>query len=108
MNHEKNARTIHRRGSSCASAVYNAFKDVNNHYSFSPSPRSEGGKCGAVLAAEKVLKETETGQIELFEQRFIEKFGSLKCFELMSKGFDCNNYVGEAAAIAEYLINSRI
>ena len=44
------ARTIHRRGTSCASAVYNAFKDANDHYSFSPSPRSEGGKCGAVLA----------------------------------------------------------
>ena len=108
MDREITARTIHRRGTSCASAVYNAFKDANDHYSFSPSPRSEGGKCGAVLAAEKVLKETGAEQIEVFEQRFKEKFGTLNCFELMNTGFDCSDFVGEAAAITEYLIDAKI
>ena len=73
-----------------------------------PSPRSEGGKCGAVLAAEKVLKETGAEQIEVFEQRFKEKFGTLNCFELMNTGFDCSDFVGEAAAITEYLIDAKI
>ena len=106
MNHETNARKIHRRGTGCSSVVYTAFRDINAKASYAPSPRSEGGKCGAVLAAEKVLKETGTGKIEQFEQEFIRQFGTLKCMELLRTPFDCNDFVGKAAAIADSLLES--
>lgn len=48
------------------------------------------------------------GRIKVFEQRFKEKFGTLNCFELMNTGFDCSDFVGEAAAITEYLIDAKI
>ena len=108
MDHEKTARTNHRRGMSCAGAVYQAFSDVNTHMTSAPVPRSEGGKCGAVLSAEHVLKEMGIGRIEEFESEFIGKFGSLKCSQLLgSRTGRCNDFVGEAARIAEKLINAR-
>lgn len=104
MDHEKTARKTHRRGYGCSYSVYDAFKDINRNMSSPPVPRSEGGKCGAVLAAEKVLKETGTGKKDEFETLFLNHFGTLKCTELMRTRFDCNDFVGEAAAIAERLI----
>lgn len=106
MSYEMMARKIHQRGTGCSAAVYTAFRDINANASYAPSPRSEGGKCGAVLAAEKVLKETGTGKIEEFEKEFIRKFGTLKCTELLRTSFDCNDFVGKAAAIADSLLES--
>lgn len=108
MDHETIARRTHRRGIGCSQSVYSSFKDINKHSSGAPVPRSEGGKCGAVLAGEKVLREMGTGQIELFEKRFKEKFGTLKCFELLNSGYDCNDFVGEAAAIVDALISDEM
>lgn len=104
MNHETTARRTYRRGYSCSRSVYTAFEDINRNSSDSPSPRAEGGKCGAVLAAEKVLKETGTGRIKEFERKFLDRFGSLKCRELMRTSFFCNDFVGTAAAITDELL----
>lgn len=106
MNHEKIAREIHNAGRSCATSVYEAFRDMNLKSSGAPRPRQEGGKCGAVLAAEKVLKETETGKIEEFEALFQKKFGSLKCHELLGGKHSCHELVGVAAGITDELINT--
>ena len=108
MDHENIARSAHKRGTSCAGSVYQAFSDVNKQMTSAPAPRSEGGKCGAVLSAEKVLRETGTGKIDEFEQEFIRQFGSLKCFELLGRRRGaCNDFVGAAAGIAEKLIQQQ-
>ena len=105
MDFEKEARDQHRRGVSCAGSVYKAFADMNPNKTQAPIPRSEGGKCGAVLSAEKILREMEIGKTEEFEKKFITRFGSLKCFELMGKSnATCNDFVGAAASIVAELI----
>lgn len=105
MDFEKEARNHHRRGVSCAGSVYRAFADMNPHKTQAPIPRSEGGKCGAVLSAEKILREMGIGKTEEFEKEFITRFGSLKCFELMGKNNGtCNDFVGAAASIVAELI----
>ncbi|MBQ7059083.1 MAG: C_GCAxxG_C_C family protein [Firmicutes bacterium] len=108
MDHEKAARATHRRGTSCAGSVYQAFADVNKHMTNAPTPRSEGGKCGAVLSAEKVLREVGVGKIDEFEREFKERFGSVKCYELLGKrNGSCNDFVGAAAAIADKLLEKQ-
>ena len=99
-NHEETARTIHRSGNSCSASVYNAFKDVNTSGDGKvPAPRSEGGKCGAVLAAEKLIREMGAGDPAAFDEAFQTQYGSIKCGELMARnGRQCNEYVGFAAA----------
>ena len=99
-NREETARNIHRAGSSCSASVYTAFKDVNTSGDGKvPAPRSEGGKCGAVLAAEKLIREMGVGDPAVFDEAFQAQYGSLKCGELMAKnGRQCNEYVGFAAA----------
>ena len=95
MNREQTARNNHRSGYNCASSVYASFSDVVS--GSAPMPRSEGGKCGAVLAGEKVL-----GQIgmstESFDEKFISIFGSLKCAELRRTDRSCNDFVGLRSA----------
>ena len=106
MNYEELARNNHRSGMNCAMSVYSAFKDVNSSFSSPPKPRDEGGKCGAVLAAEKVLGETGCSEeISVFEQSFQEKYGSLYCRELLGgKRGKCNDYVGTAAGMVSGMI----
>ena len=55
MNREETARNKYRNGNNCAVSVYSAFYDKIS--GMAPMPRSEGGKCGAVLSAEKVLSQ---------------------------------------------------
>lgn len=105
QNKEQEARAIHRRGSGCSYAVYNVFADVNKKSTRPPMPRLEGGKCGAVLAAEKTLREMGVGRVEEFEARFLAEFGSLKCRDLCRKGVSCNDCVGRAAGIAQELMD---
>ena len=107
MNHETDARKSHRSGRSCAVSVYDAFRDVNPSASSAPAPRSEGGKCGAVLAAEKILRETGTGKVEEFERRFRELYGSVKCADLLRARYGCNEMVGAASRIADELLENR-
>jgi hypothetical protein len=103
IDYETIARNNHKSGMNCAMAVYESLysRDDKNRTT-PPRPRSEGGKCGAVLAAEQYIRENGGGQKEIdeFEKKFIEKYNHLTCAEL--RGFlsgKCNDYVGEAAAI---------
>lgn len=100
MIHEESARQAHRSGYSCSASVYNALCDINPNPGAAPVPRSEGGKCGAVLAAEKVLREMGRDTIR-FDQAFMEQFGSLKCGELRRNGISCNDLVGVAARLVD-------
>ena len=99
MTREDTARAAHRGGTNCAASVYGTYQDVNPGYGRAPAPRSEGGKCGAVLAAEKTLR--EMGVESDFDARFEAAFGSLKCGELRRKGVPCNDLVGAAARLIE-------
>ena len=98
MNREQEARQRHNSGSNCASSVYAAFSDRVS--GTAPLPRSEGGKCGAVLSAEKILQQLGKGSAE-FDEKFIERFGSLKCGELRRSRVPCNDLVGIAAKMVE-------
>ena len=104
MDHEKTARMAHRSGYSCASSVYKAFSDINTKATGAPFPKSEGGKCGAVLSAEKILREMGISKVETFDEAFKKEFGSLKCNELMRTRYSCNDFVGAAARIVDILI----
>ena len=104
MEHEKTARTLHRQGYSCASSTYKAFSDVNTRGTRAPLPKSEGGKCGAVLSAEKILREMGIQKQEAFDAAFIKEFGSLKCRDLMRTRFSCNDFVGVAARIMDSIM----
>ena len=98
MDYEVIARNSHQSGRNCAMSVYDAFSEVNSNSTSAPMPRSEGGKCGAVLAAEKVIREMNIGDVANFEREFEQRFGSLKCVELRGAATGkCNDYVGIAA-----------
>ncbi len=98
--YEMIARNNHRSGMNCAASVYGAFAEDNKNKTKPPMPRSEGGKCGTVLAAEQIIREMggSEDRVSDFDKEFSEKFGSLKCAELrgMLKN-KCNDYVGTAA-----------
>ena len=99
----ESARKLHANGNNCAASVYQAFRDVNTTGDGkAPKPRSEGGKCGAVLAAEKVLREMNLCDVSEFDDKFTETYGSLKCGELIkAHGRRCNEFVGFAADYVE-------
>jgi len=101
MNREQTARKNHYSGHSCSSAVYRTFSDLVSGEA--PIPRSEGGKCGAVLAAEKVLKQLDLDG-NAFDTQFLAQFHSLKCGDLRRAGFSCNDLVGTAAKLADEAI----
>ncbi len=102
IDYETIARNNHRSGMNCAMSVYVALGMSNTNKTKVPLPRSEGGKCGAVLAAEQTIREmggTED-DVNAFDRLFMEKHKYLKCSEL--RGFlsgKCNDYVGTAASI---------
>lgn len=97
MDREQAARRNHNSGYSCSGAVYAAFDDVVS--GMAPIPRSKGGMCGAVLAAQKALKQRGI-ESEDFDRQFLERFGSLKCAELRRSRVPCNDLVGFAARMA--------
>ena len=68
MSREKEARKRHNNGYSCSSSVYSTFSDLVS--GTAPFPRSEGGKCGAVLSAEKILQQLGMSSAE-FDEKFI-------------------------------------
>lgn len=106
IDYETIARSNHFRGMNCAAAVYDALGMNNPNKTTPPAPRGEGGKCGAVLAAEQTIREMGGTQadIEKFEKLFTEKCGYLKCAELrgMQTG-KCNDYVGIAASLVGWM-----
>lgn len=103
IDYETIARNNHLSGMNCSTAVYDALytrSTVNR--TTPPRPRSEGGKCGAVLAAEQFIRENGGTEkdVEEFERQFISKYGHLTCADLLGiLGRKCNEYVGAAAAI---------
>lgn len=104
IDYETIARTNHNSGMNCSMAVYDAlYSGSNSPKGTPPRPRSEGGKCGAVLAAEQFIREnggTEEDVAE-FDRQFTEKYGYLTCGKLRGiLGGKCNEYVGVSASIA--------
>ena len=96
MDREQIARSNRNSGASCAAAVYAAFSDRAG--GSVPIPRSEGGKCGALLAAEKVLRQAGVDIADL-DARFTQQFGSQKCWQLRLARHSCNDLVGAAARL---------
>lgn len=105
MDYEAAARNSHRSGQNCAMAVYGAFRQVNGNSTSAPRPREEDGKCGAVLAAEKVMREMNIGDTAEFDKEFERLYGSLKCADLRGAATGkCNDYVGTAAKMVGELL----
>ena len=103
--YEKNARANHRSYMNCSNSVYSAFNGVNLKCSTPPAPRSEGGKCGAVLAAEQIVREMGAGSVDDFDREFRELYGSLMCKELRGAATgQCNDFVGAAARLASQIV----
>ena len=106
---------------SCSAAVLSAFAEdagLSEEAAKQAAKPMAGGrmvKCGAVLAAEKVLAEKYGEQaacekIEELERRFIEKNSTVICREL--KGFgtgkvlrSCRGCVTDAAEILENMLS---
>ncbi len=103
MDRETTAREKHKTGSNCANAVYSTFKDKVS--GMAPLPRSEGGKCGAVLSGEKILKKMGIDPTA-FDEKFLELYGTLKCAELRKGKYPCNDLVGTSARLVETFIES--
>jgi hypothetical protein len=104
IDYETIARNNHKSGMNCAMAVYDAlYCGSDNTKGIPPRPRSEGGKCGAVLAAEQYIRENGGSEedVSKVDSQFIEKYGHLTCGKLRGLlGGKCNDYVGAAALIA--------
>ena len=60
--------------------------NVNENPGSFPAPRSDGGKCGAYLAAVKLLQDMGIEKTDSLEAEFIRRFGSLKCGDLRKSG----------------------
>ena len=55
-----------------------------------------------MLAAEKLVREMDLGDVSEFDDKFTETYGSLKCGELIkAHGRRCNEFVGFAADYVE-------
>ncbi|MBR3318178.1 MAG: hypothetical protein IKG21_10220 [Atopobiaceae bacterium] len=104
MNHENKARSIHRTGYNCSNSLYQAFADVDGAGGNPPAPRSIGGKCGALLTAQKVLRDLGIDREDELEQAFEREFGFVKCVELKRHRCNCNDCVGVAARLTDELI----
>ena len=104
--YEESARLMHKHGNTCSYSIYNAFLDDYELDGEYPKPRSIDGKCGAVLTTEKILKELGMEEyIEEYEKEFLEKFGYVKCVDLMKNDRRCNDYIGFSANKIEEIIN---
>ena len=105
INHEQTARALKQSGKNCSTSLHTAFEEdtkLSNDY---PAPRSIEGKCGALLTAVKILKETgHEDKIEDFEKEFIKKFGYSKCVDLMTHEKRCSDYVGESAKMIDKIL----
>lgn len=104
--HEEEARKLKEQGLLCSDALYRAFsKDYKLSPNF-PAPRSIDGKCGALLTALFILKETgNEDKCEDFEKWFLETFKYSKCVDLMSYERRCTDYVGESAKMLDKILN---
>lgn len=104
MGHEEAARSIHRTGLNCSNSVDKAFADVNDAAGNPPAPRSIAGKCGALLTAQKVLRDLGIDREDELERAFEAELGYVTCRDLKRNRRDCNDCVGIAARLADELI----
>lgn len=104
MEHESTARGIHNSGYNCSNSVDRAFADINSASGNPPAPRSIAGKCGALLAAQKVLRDLGVDRADELERAFETELGYVKCVDLKRNRRSCNDCVGVAARLVdEYL-----
>ena len=105
-NHEKRARELKEQGNNCSTSLHKAFMEDTELSNDIPAPRSIEGKCGALITAQKILKETgHEDKVEEIEKEFIKRFGYAKCVELMAHEKRCNDYVGESANMVDEILN---
>ncbi|MEE1158159.1 MAG: hypothetical protein UHS51_01935 [Atopobiaceae bacterium] len=104
MGHEETARTIHRAGNNCSISVDRAFSDINKVAGNPPAPRSVAGKCGALLAAQKVLRDLGIDRDDELERAFEQEFGYVTCLQLKLHRRSCNDCVGVASRLADQMI----
>lgn len=107
MSHESTAREIHRSGYNCSNSVYKAFADVDKVGGTPPAPRSIAGKCGALLAAQRVLEDMGVSSTEELERDFAAELGYVKCVDLKRNRVNCNDCVGVAARLTEKYLENR-
>ncbi|SDA58758.1 Putative redox-active protein (C_GCAxxG_C_C) [Butyrivibrio sp. INlla18] len=99
----------------CAAAVLTTYADeagISKVKAMAMGPAMSGGrmvKCGAVLAAEEVLKKQAPDKIPELERRFGEKNGSLLCAELKGRTGgpvlqSCPGCIEDASVILEELL----
>ena len=101
MNHESMARKIHRSGFNCSNSVYQAFADIDSVDGNPPAPRSIAGKCGALLTAQKVLRDLGIEREAELEQAFADEFGYVTCRDLKLHRCSCNDCVGVASRLVD-------
>ena len=107
-NHEERARELHRQGNNCSTSVHTAFSEDTKISADYPEPRSIEGKCGALITAEKILKDTgNEDEIEKFEKEFNEEFGYVKCIDLMTHERRCNDYVGWSSKKIDEILDTK-
>lgn len=106
--HETKARELKQQGNNCSNSLFGAFRENIKLEGNAPAPRSIEGKCGALLTAIKILKDTgHEDKIEEFEKEFIKRFGYSKCADLITHERRCNDYVGESARIIDKILNQK-
>ena len=105
-NHEEDARELKMAGNNCSVSLYTAYeKDIKLSGEY-PAPRSEDGKCGALLTALRILDEIGySDKKDEFEKEFVKRLGYSKCLELMTHERRCGDYVGESARIIDKIKN---
>ena len=100
---------------SCAAAVLTTYTEETGLSEFEakmkamPMAGGRMGKCGAVLAAQEVLKVKAPEKLEQLEKLFAEKNGSVMCDELKGRTGgpmlrSCPGCVEDACIILEQLI----
>ena len=92
---------MHRTGYNCSQSVWRAFADIDHAKGNPPAPRSIGGKCGALLAAQKVLRNLGIDREDEIERAFANEFGYVTCLQLKLHRRNCNDCVGVAARLVD-------
>lgn len=104
MDHETEARRIHKTGLNCSNSLYQAFSDIDHAGGNPPAPRSIGGKCGALLTAQKILRDLGIDREDELEKAFEQEFGFVTCIELKRHRCNCNDCVGVASRLTDQML----
>ena len=103
--HEKRARALKAMGNNCSVSLYKTFMEDKRLDGDIPEPRSIDGKCGALLTAIKILRETgHEDKVSEFENKFLELFKYNKCMDLMKYEHRCSDYVGMCARMLDEIL----